>query len=261
MIGKRASKDQFLISDGWQGWANALSCLLFPSPCRVCGGPLRSHCSLLCGDCWDRIRLIGPPLCFRCGIPFPAAESQAFVSQFLCGACRLKEPSFFQARSTGYYDGVLREAVHIFKYGKREELGRHLGRLMAEHFPEEWDPSGIDVLLPVPLHLWRRRERGFNQSRILARVLARSLGSELGGRQLVRCRSTLPQSDLPLGKKFENIEGAFEVRRDREIEGKTILLVDDIFTSGATAEEASKTLLKAGANKVLVYTLARSVLK
>jgi len=161
----------------------------------------------------------------------------------------------------GYYEGALREAIHLFKYGKRQELGRHLGDLMFDHFPEEWDPSGIDLLLPIPLHPRRCRERGFNQSLLLAKFLARPLQLRVDARALLRSRSTLPQSDLPLGKKFENLKGAFEVRKPEEVEGKNIVLVDDIYTSGATAQEASKALLKAGAEKVFVYTLARSVLK
>ena len=160
----------------------------------------------------------------------------------------------------GYYEGTLREAIHLFKFGKRQEMGRHLGRLMVDRFPSEWDPSALDLLFPVPLHPRRLRERGFNQSLILAQILANSLGIKMEARQLVRSRPTLPQSDLPLGKKFENLKGAFEVRRPEKMEGKNILLVDDICTSGATAQEASKTLIKAGAVKVFVYTLARSVL-
>jgi ComF family protein len=132
---------------------------------------------------------------------------------------------------------------------------------LVDRFPEEWDPSAIDALLPIPLHRSRLRERGFNQSLILGQVLARSFRIKLDAHQLIRSRPTLPQSDLPLVEKFANLKGAFEVRRPEEIEGKSVLLVDDICTSGATVQEASRTLLKAGAAKVLVYTLARSVLK
>jgi len=241
-------------------WLDALFSLLFPSPCRVCQGPLTSHRSLICGTCWDGIRRIEGPICPRCGIPFPSAESQAYTPQFLCGDCRLEEPPFHQARSVGYYEGTLREAIHLFKFGKREEMGRHLGGLMVDHFPEDWDLSSIDLLLPIPLHPRRRWERGFNQSLILGERIAKAYDIKLEGHVLARSRPTLPQSDLPLAEKFANLKGAFQVRKREEVEGKNILLVDDIYTSGATAQEASKTLLKAGAEKVLVYTLARSVL-
>ena len=244
----------------WIDWLDAFSCLFFPSPCRVCEGPLFSHRSLICGKCWDSICLIDPPLCHCCGIPFPSAEGQSFPSQFLCGTCRMEESSFYQARSVGLYAGALREAIHLFKYGKRQELARHLGRLMLDHFPEEWAPSDIDLLLPIPLHTRRRRERGFNQSLLLAKFLAGPFQFKLDGRQLLRSRPTLPQSDLPLRQRFENLHGAFAVRSPQRIEGKNILLIDDIYTSGATTQEASRTLLRAGASKVYVYTLARSVL-
>lgn len=220
-----------------------------------------SHRSLICGSCWDSIRMIDPPYCPRCGIPFPSPQALADAPEFVCGTCRLKEPPFAQARSVGYYEGTLREAIHLFKFGKRQEMGRHLGRLMVDRFPSEWDPSALDLLFPVPLHPRRLRERGFNQSLILAQILANSLAIKLEARQLVRSRPTLPQSDLPLGKKFENLKGAFEVRRPEKMEGKNILLVDDVLTSGATVQEAGKTLLKAGAGQVFVYTLARSVLR
>jgi len=242
-------------------WLDAFFSLFFPSPCRVCQGPLTIHRSLICGSCWNKIRMIEGPICSRCGIPFPSVESQAFATHFLCGTCRLQEPPFHQARSVGYYEGTLREGIHLFKFGKREEMGRHLGRLMVDHFPQDWGLSATDLILPIPLHPGRRRERGFNQSLILAEFVARAFDIPLDARQLVRSRPTLPQSDLPLSEKFVNLKNAFEVRKPERIEGKNILLVDDIYTSGATAQEASKALLKAGAEKVFVYTLARSVLK
>lgn len=242
-------------------WLDAFFSLLFPSPCRVCQGPLIAHRSLICGSCWDGIRMVEPPVCSQCGIPFPSMDSQNFPDPFLCGACRQGEPHFHQARSVGYYEGTLREAIHLFKFGKRQEMGRHLGRLMVDRFPPEWDPSALDFLMPVPLHPRRLRERGFNQSLILARIMSRSLGIGLEPRQLVRSRHTFPQSGLPLGKKFENLKGAFSVRRPEKMEGKNVLLVDDVLTSGATVQEAGKALLKAGAGRVFVLTLARSVLR
>ena len=244
----------------WLNWLDAFFCLVFPSPCRACEGPLFSHRSLICGKCWDSIRLIDPPFCHCCGIPFPSAESQSFTSQFLCGTCRTEESSFHQARSVGFYTGALREAIHLFKYSKRQELARHFGGLMLDHFPKEWNPSDIDLLLPIPLHPRRCRERGFNQSLLLARFLAGPLQLKLDARQLSRSRPTLPQSDLPLRQRFENLHGAFALRNPQKIEGKNVLLVDDIYTSGATIQEASRTLLRAGASKVYIYTLARSVL-
>ncbi len=256
---KSSSRDRLLPLGGRADWLGVFFSLLFPSPCRVCDGPLLSHRSLICGSCWESVRLIDPPFCHCCGIPFPSAESQSFTREFLCGACRTEESYFYQARSVGFYAGVLREAIHMFKYGKRQELARHFGTLMRDHFPQEWNRSDIDLLLPIPLHPRRLRERGFNQSLLLARFLAGPLQLKLDARQLSRTRPTLPQSDLPLRKRFENLHGAFVVRSPQRIERKSILLVDDIYTSGATTQEASRTLLRAGASKVYVYTLARSV--
>ena len=241
-------------------WLAALSSLFFPSPCRICQEPLTFHRSLVCETCWEAIRLIESPICTCCGTPFPWEESEVSTVQFLCGTCRLREPPFHQARSVAYYEGTMREAIHLFKYGKRLDMGGHLGGLMVNCFPPDWDLSTIDLVLPIPLHLRRRWERGFNQSVILATGLARFLGVKLETRLLSRSRATLPQSDLSPSEKFTNLKGAFSVRRPDKIEGRGILLIDDIYTSGATAQEATKTLLKAGAERVFVYTLARSVL-
>jgi ComF family protein len=171
----------------------------------------------------------------------------------------VKKPHFLLARSATLYarDEALRDILLLFKHGRRIAVGRHLGRLMAERAMALFGLSGIDTIIPVPLHPSRKRERGFNQAYILAKVLSRRYDVPVLKGGLDRIRPTPPQT----GKRRErirNVRGAFQVRRPDRIHGRSILLVDDVFTTGATVNECAKVLMKAGAQVVWVYTLARA---
>ncbi len=161
--------------------------------------------------------------------------------------------------SVGRYDGTLRELILLFKYSRLSLLGRPLGRLAAARLKD--DPGfleGVDALVPVPLHRRRRRERGFNQSAVLAREISRAVGPPVLEKCLVRTGDAPPQVTLEAEARERNVRGLYTVRRPRLIEGRTILVVDDVFTTGATLGECSRVLAAAGAKEVRGLTLARA---
>lgn len=153
-------------------------------------------------------------------------------------------------------DGTTRQAILLLKYGGRRTLSRHLGRLMIETAERLFDPREFELLVPVPLHPRRERARGFNQAALLAKEVGRGFGLRVGCRILQRVRATEAQSG-GRREREDNVKGAFAVMRPDRVKDKKLLLIDDVFTTGATAGECARTLLAAGAAKVGVYTLAR----
>jgi ComF family protein len=162
------------------------------------------------------------------------------------------------ARAATLYEtgGTMREAILLFKHGRRVSLARHLGRLMAEAADGLFGPRQFDLLIPVPLHTRRERERGFNQAALLAKELARAWPLRVGHGLLQRVRATEAQSGGREAREA-NVKGAFVVAHPDQVEGRSLLIIDDVLTTGATVNECAKTLLAAGAAEVAVYTLAR----
>lgn len=150
----------------------------------------------------------------------------------------------------------MRQAILAWKYGRKVAVGRHLGVFMAEAAYGRIDVASYDCLIPVPLHQQREKERGFNQALLLAEALSRCFGVPVERKALVRSRSTNPQEGNRKARE-ENVGGAFQVVRPERVVGRRILLVDDVYTTGATVNECAKVLVKAGAEEVAVYTLAR----
>jgi ComF family protein len=189
--------------------------------------------------------------CACCRTPFlnraPLDESGR------CALCRLGLNGFDQVHSFGAYEGVLRQLIHIFKFEGVRTLQRPLGALLAQALPRE---SSFDAIVPMPLH-WRRRwQRGFNQSELLAREIARKWGVPV--RALVRRkRATAPQAGLTSAQRRKNVEGAFEVKKGRRLKGMRLLLIDDVLTTGATASACARALKRAGAAQVTFLALAR----
>ena len=174
-------------------------------------------------------------------------------------------PHFIAARAWACYpreeieEHPLRQVVQKFKYGRKVSLGKPLGRLMARGCQEFLAGCRIDLIIPVPLHRKRLRWRGFNQAVLLARQVARAYAVPLDVLALQRLRETAAQTQLSEEERRRNVRGAFALAPDRSVSGLTVLLVDDVYTSGATANECSRTLLKNGAKQVYVLTLARAV--
>lgn len=233
--------------------------MVFPSPCRVCHRPLdAARRSLICGRCWRQVRPVPQPFCPRCGRPFASPRALEESPGHLCGACREQPPAFVMARAATLYeaDGAMRQAILLFKYGGRPALCRPLGRLMAEAAGGLFEPREFDLLIPVPLHPQREHARGFNQAALLAKEVGSAWGLRVRSRLLRRVRATETQSG-GRREREENVGGAFRVARPDQVEGRRLLLIDDVLTTGATVNECAKTLLAAGAAEVAVYTLAR----
>jgi ComF family protein len=209
----------------------------------------------LCNECLDRIVRIGHPLCTICGKPFLTEGD----TDHLCGACMLKRPHFTVARSFGVYGGVLLEAVHLFKYHHRTSLRSVLTELVLKHDWGDFDPKRYDIIVAVPLHRQRLYERGFNQAMLLCRGIGDAWGIEISETGLARTRYTIPQIRLTPTQREKNVSGAFAVTGDG-FDGKRVLLVDDVYTTGATVSECSRILMGAGVEEVGVLTIARVVI-
>jgi ComF family protein len=217
--------------------------LLFPVTCVVCRSPvLERRWGAACRECWLRLERLEAPFCPRCGEPVPAIEG-------LCGFCRKGEHSFDFARSALLFSGALREIIHHLKYADRVSLAGPLGDILKNCLDHE--PFTGNLIVPVPLHRRRERQRGFNQAELIAARLGRRLTTQL----LRRRKNTPSQTGLSRSERKRNLAGAFEVRGD--VGGTVIIIVDDVYTTGSTMNEIARTLKRAGAERVEVLTVAR----
>ncbi|MGC2657650.1 MAG: ComF family protein, partial [Bryobacteraceae bacterium] len=228
--------------------------LVFPDECRLCDQPLRSLSRIpVCPACLDLPQRMRPAFsCRGCGTPF--VEAFPLDEQDLCTVCRESQVNFDAAYSFGSYEGALRDLIHLLKYAKVESLATPLGRMMVSAVPEN---GNFDLVVAMPMH-WRKRwERGFNQAELLASPVARFYGVKLS-RCLRRSRYTKAQASLGQQDRLKNLEGSFSVRTPDAVAGKRILLVDDVFTTGATLRAATSALKGAGASHVSALALARA---
>lgn len=221
--------------------------LVYPPFCLTCG---RDGEDYLCVECEEKIDAIVPPVCQKCGTP---SESNQ------CPECERREFAFEFARGAGTFDGILRGAIHALKYQNRIVMAEPLGAILARCFPTTRIAGKVDLAIPIPIHKSRLVERGFNQAAELARVLCKRTGLPLDTSNLYKCRSTRPQADLPFEERLINLEGAFAIRKPECVQGRRILLIDDVMTTGSTFHEAARTLKEAGARQVFAYTLARAI--
>lgn len=261
--------------------------VLFPAQCLVCGAFFHHDFQnkaclsaevLQAGTAPDFEKVMAPflcrvcskdfvaavsPMCTVCGIMFQSREGE----DHLCGECLAFPKRFGMARSLGAYERALLAVIHRMKYAGKIQVARPLGKLLFFAFIRYWGISSIDLVIPVPLHARKIRTRGFNQSFLLVlgwASMAEALKIELpfikvDGRIFIRKRWTEPQTGLGKKKRLDNIKNAFGVSESAKIEGKRILLVDDVYTTGATVNECAKVLLGAGASRVDVLTLAQAL--
>jgi ComF family protein len=230
--------------------------LIFPPLCITCGMVLEEHASLpFCPPCTEGIHFIRSPLCPRCGIPFPVAEG----NDHLCGECLVTERPYAVARAVGLYEKTLLTAIHLFKYRGKIGIGEVLGEIMADYAGGQWDMTVFSLIIPVPLHRKRLRERGFNQAVILARQIAKRFSLPLDFMTLRRERFTAPQVGLGREERCANVRMAFAVRKPEKLAGRKILLVDDVTTTGSTLTECASVLTQAKAESVAILTLARAL--
>lgn len=225
---------------------------VFPPRCPGC--QKRIDRVALCADCMAAIAPARSPLCPTCGECFAGAGPD-----HRCSRCLQRVPHYERARACALYnsdrDSPLIEILHRFKYGRDVTLAPILGDFLADHCPL---PVDHDLVVPVPLDLERLRWRGFNQAVSLARVLAARSGRRVHPMALQRCRATPPQVGLGEADRRRNMAGAFTVRDRAAVRDRSILLVDDVMTTGATVEECAKTLRRGGARRVDVVVLARA---
>lgn len=225
----------------------------YPRICPGCGERSDRPGRHLCWGCFSRLELHTQSLCVLCGHPAEGAVSHAFV----CGACKAVKPAFDRARSAGHFTGVLREQIHQFKYGDALWLKHDLVDLMNGCFLAHFETEAVDVVIPVPLHPVRQRERSYNQAALLAQELAQRNGRRFDCRSLVRTRKTETQTQFDAAHRRRNILGAFTVARPEWVTQRRVLLIDDVMTTGATLSECARTLKKAGARSVWALTVAR----
>ncbi len=222
---------------------NILLDLVLPPRCAGCG----KVGSWFCDDCKESIQPVPEPICPICGRPV--------AEEGLCRFCKISPPKLEAIRSAAVFQGPLRKAIHALKYYRRKEVAEPLGSIMAARIHH---PEAIDYLVPIPLHPRREQERGYNQSALLAQALGKEVGIPVVLHGLERVRHTRPQVTLSAEERRKNVEGAFRCSSG-ELRDKSILLIDDVCTTGATMDAAAEAAWDCGARHVWGLTLARAV--
>lgn len=235
---------------------DAIVSVVFPAPCRVCGATLTNASRIpICKDCLAAFQKIEEPMCQCCGRPFLSAVAAQAI-QPLCRLCRTNFFSFERARSWAIYDDELTSAILLLKYEQVTRLGHWFALRLVEvaSRQKDWKP---DVVVPVPLHPERRRERGYNHAALIARPLSKLLRLRFEPRVLIRTKPRLPRLILSRSERWASVRGAYSTREGLRVDNQRILLVDDVVTTGATLDTCARALKRAGAATVLGLTVGR----
>ena len=220
-----------------------------PPRCGGCG-TIVDQVDSFCAGCWKQLEFLGPGGCLRCGLPLEATEAET------CAACLARPPRLDRIRAAVAYGDISRGIAIRLKYGRKVALARTMSRYMQ---PLVGELPGDSVLVPVPLHRWRLWGRGFNQSAIVAKELSRRTGLPVSVDALRRTRATPPFKGLGMRQRRRTVAGAFRARRPSELQGRTVVLIDDVLTTGSTAEACARALRKAGASRVDLVSWARVI--
>jgi ComF family protein len=207
----------------------------------------------MCWDCWSDTARVEAPFCDLCGDPVAGTIDHDFI----CYSCSAEKPAFDAARSAARYDGVVGTALRQLKYEHALWLAPDLATVLYNCIQAEYPEHSFDLLVPVPLHHVRRRQRGFNQSAVLAHELGRRTGSPSRPQLLRRIRPTTSQTNLTAKERLSNVTKAFQSKSEKQLAGRNVLLVDDVMTTGATVNACAKALKRGGAATVHVITAAR----
>lgn len=231
---------------------NALLNLLFPPQCLACDALVGAQ-GALCEECWKQIHFIADPFCACCGMPFP----YDYGGGSLCAECLREHPPFTRARSVLAYNEASRKLALRLKFQDETSFAVTYGKWLAGAGRELVESS--DVIVPVPLHYWRFVKRRYNQAALLAQALQKQCALPLVVDGLMRVKATKQQTGLSRKERQRNLRGAFRVhpKHAGRLKGQTVLLVDDVYTTGATLSACAKALVKNGAASVQVLTLAR----
>lgn len=228
--------------------------IFFPDKCSACKSI--SH-NKLCGKCISQLEFLDEAdFCYSCGEPFRHIDQSPDKKNY-CIRCLRREFYFNRARSVVFHRGIIKELLHQFKYRDKLILVKTLSKLLTERFPADF--SSFDLVLPVPLHIKKLRSREFNQSVLIAKSVSRKFICDFDPFNLIKTRENRPQFEMGSIKERENnVRGIFELRKKEKIRGVSVLLVDDVFTTGATVNECSRVLSEAGASEIQVLTLTRA---
>lgn len=225
----------------------ALLDFVLPPHCIVCRTHLSPPQKIICDICWESLAILPYPFCPNC---------KSFLEKSLfCEGCR-DQTSLGAVRSLGTFDDYYQRLIHGFKYQQKTTLGKRLGQTLGERLVEDKIAARFDCMIPVPLHPARKRERGFNQSEILASEISEVTDLPMLKKVLKRIKNTKDQTKLSPQERMENVRGAFSLKNPEQIEGKRVILVDDVMTTGATLGECASVLLEAGAKDVVGATIA-----
>jgi len=239
-----------------QTWLNAGLAFFYPENCQLCGTErATAREGFVCRRCRSQVRFIKPPFCGRCGLPFEGA----ITSPFECTNCREMELHFSAARSAVVARGAVRDVIHRYKYQRALWFEPFLADLLLREAVPALRGQHWDLIVPVPLHPVKQREREFNQAERLAVHLGAATKIPVNHELLRRVRFTGTQTLLTRQQRTANMRGAFTLCPGARLNGRRVILVDDVFTTGATTSACARTLLAAGAGEVCVWTAARGL--
>jgi ComF family protein len=245
---------------GWLGEiSDAVVSVFFPSGCRICERLLTSASRVpLCEECLASFERVSGIVCEICGRPLPGLARKD-EEPLLCPACQDRTYAFERARSFAQYQDALVRAILLLKFEQIEPLGAWFAERLAELVKAEGEAMAGDVVVPVPLHRQRERERGYNQAALLSKPLARRLRLPHKAVLLMRTRARPDKQVLSLEERWESVRGAFATRPGSEVDNLRVLLVDDVLTTGATLDACARALREAGAKSVKGLTVARAI--
>jgi ComF family protein len=242
----------------------ALLSVVFPAGCRICEQLLTEATRIpICNDCLDSVRPITDAVCDKCGRPAAGADTSD-AEAFVCPTCVNDEwggYAFERVRSWAVYEGALVPAILLLKFENIDPLGKLFAGWLAQVAVDGGPAFEADVVVPVPLHRQRERERGYNQAALIAKPLAKRLGLPYKSVLLTRIRPRPDKHLLSYEERWESVRGAFATRPGSQVDNLRVLLVDDVMTSGATLDSCAKTLREAGARSVIGLTVARAILR
>jgi len=222
--------------------------LLFPRRCPVCDRPVKPAGRKICDSCRGKLKYVSEAYCMKCGKPLLQKTEE------YCTDCREKRHEFIQGRSLYEYESAA-SSIYRFKYAKRREYAEFYGEELAGRFGETIRRWRVDAIVPVPVHETRKKERGYNQAELLAKQLGRRLQLPVKEDLIVRWKKTVPQKELNVVQRQNNLKKAFKISKN-DVKLSTIIIIDDIYTTGSTVDEMARVLKQAGIERVYILTLA-----